>query len=636
MKIVFQHLLDRLSSKPSIDEVSDRLFQLGHEHEIHNNILEMEFTPNRGDCLSLNGLLRDLSIFYELNSNLPSYGKEIESLPINFVNNAKDACNRISFLKIDIDNILPYKNELNDYFKDLNLNKNNFFTDVSNYISYETGQPTHCYEASSLNNSLSLDFIKGKYTFKTLFDKDVELYGENLVFKNNEEIINLAGIVGGKKTSCTEKTRSVIVECAYFKPEEIIGKSLKYRIDSEAAHKFERGVDPMQHEKVLRRFLQVVDDHADILNVEISSENYNTPDRVLIPLNVDIINKILGTQLTLKYVISSLKSLGFLITSNVIEIPSYRSDIKTNNDIAEEIARVVGYDNIAVDEISIPFNSNRDVNMVEGKIKNLLVDNAFHEVINNPFIGVGSGNSIKVDNPLDSNRKFLRTNLKDSLIDNLLYNERRQKDSIKFFEVSDLYTLNSDKLIINRFIGIIASGRVGKNFRDFSKTIDNNYLHSIIGDYIPDQDLRFELISRDNLNTKLKMPITYIEINVNSIKSNILKYIPFTLAPSEFIRYEKISEFPSSSRDLSFSISDYSKLSDLQNLISNFQHPLLKEVFIFDYYKNDKINILKIAYRFIFQSYEKTITDKEVTEVINNLIIISTEIESISIPGLKV
>ena len=636
MKIVFQHLLDCLSSKPSIDEVSDRLFQLGHEHEIHNNILEMEFTPNRGDCLSLNGLLRDLSIFYELNSNLPSYGKEIESLPINFVNNAKDACNRISFLKIDIDNILPYKNELNDYFKDLNLNKNNFFTDVSNYISYETGQPTHCYEASSLNNSLSLDFIKGKYTFKTLFDKDVELYGENLVFKNNEEIINLAGIVGGKKTSCTEKTRSVIVECAYFKPEEIIGKSLKYRIDSEAAHKFERGVDPMQHEKVLRRFLQVVDDHADILNVEISSENYNTPDRVLIPLNVDIINKILGTQLTLKYVISSLKSLGFLITSNVIEIPSYRSDIKTNNDIAEEIARVVGYDNIAVDEISIPFNSNRDVNIVEGKIKNLLVDNAFHEVINNPFIGVGSGNSIKVDNPLDSNRKFLRTNLKDSLIDNLLYNERRQKDSIKFFEVSDLYTLNSDKLIINRFIGIIASGRVGKNFRDFSKTIDNNYLHSIIGDYIPDQDLRFELISRDNLNTKLKMPITYIEINVNSIKSNILKYIPFTLAPSEFIRYEKISEFPSSSRDLSFSISDYSKLSDLQNLISNFQHPLLKEVFIFDYYKNDKINILKIAYRFIFQSYEKTITDKEVTEVINNLIIISTEIESISIPGLKV
>ena len=636
MKIVFQHLLDRLSSKPSIDEVSDRLFQLGHEHEIHNNILEMEFTPNRGDCLSLNGLLRDLSIFYELNSNLPSYGKEIESLPINFVNNAKDACNRISFLKIDIDNILPYKNELNNYFKDLNLNKNNFFTDVSNYISYETGQPTHCYEASSLNNSLSLDFIKGKYTFKTLFDKDVELYGENLVFKNNEEIINLAGIVGGKKTSCTEKTRSVIVECAYFKPEEIIGKSLKYRIDSEAAHKFERGVDPMQHEKVLRRFLQVVDDHADILNVEISSENYNTPDRVLIPLNVDIINKILGTQLTLKYVISSLKSLGFLITSNVIEIPSYRSDIKTNNDIAEEIARVVGYDNIAVDEISIPFNSNRDVNIVEGKIKNLLVDNAFHEVINNPFIGVGSGNSIKVDNPLDSNRKFLRTNLKDSLIDNLLYNERRQKDSIKFFEVSDLYTLNSDKLIINRFIGIIASGRVGKNFRDFSKTIDNNYLHSIIGDYIPDQDLRFELISRDNLNTKLKMPITYIEINVNSIKSNILKYIPFTLAPSEFIRYEKISEFPSSSRDLSFSISDYSKLSDLQNLISNFQHPLLKEVFIFDYYKNDKINILKIAYRFIFQSYEKTITDKEVTEVINNLIIISTEIESISIPGLKV
>ena len=135
MKIAYSHLVSHIKENPSIQEISNRLFQLGHEHEIDGNIFDMEFTPNRGDCLSVNGLLRDLSVFYTCNLKQKIYSGNIDSLLIDFENLSQDVCPKISFLKLEIDKIPDtYNGYLNNYFLDLNLNKNNFFTDISNYI----------------------------------------------------------------------------------------------------------------------------------------------------------------------------------------------------------------------------------------------------------------------------------------------------------------------------------------------------------------------------------------------------------------------------------------------------------------------------------------------------------------------
>ena len=137
MKLSYKHLKHRIKSKPNIEELSDKLFQLGHEHEINNEILDFEFTPNRGDCLSINGLLRDLKLFYEVDISTDVFDKDLKSSLFKFENNAKKSCPYISFLKIEIDQVPKnYKDELKNYFIDLELNKNNFFTDISNYISY--------------------------------------------------------------------------------------------------------------------------------------------------------------------------------------------------------------------------------------------------------------------------------------------------------------------------------------------------------------------------------------------------------------------------------------------------------------------------------------------------------------------
>ena len=105
MKIAYKHLVKNIIGNPSIEEISDRLFQLGHEHEIEKNIFNMEFTPNRGDCLSLNGLLRDLSVFYEMNANQEIYNEELKMLDMDFENRSQDICPQISFLKLEIESI---------------------------------------------------------------------------------------------------------------------------------------------------------------------------------------------------------------------------------------------------------------------------------------------------------------------------------------------------------------------------------------------------------------------------------------------------------------------------------------------------------------------------------------------------
>ena len=642
MKIAYEHLIKFIPSRPSIENISEKFFQLGHEHEIQNNIFDMELTPNRGDCLSINGLLRDLSVFYEVTPNNEIYTDDIKSLDINFVNNSPEACPSISFLKINIQGeISAYKGIFQDYFDDLDVNKNNFFTDISNYISYETGQPTHCYDAEKVTSLISLETTIEEYEFKTLLDKTIKLEDENLVFVQNDEVINLAGVMGGSSTACSKDTKSVIVECAYFNPENVIGQSIKYDIKSDAAHKFERGVDPLCHEKVLRRFLKIVDEHATIKNIEIFKRDYISHNSTEIPFSIESINNILGLSYNTEEIEDYLTNLGFNIDNNKIVAPSYRSDIKNENDIAEEVARVIGYNNIPTQPIKIPKLSStpaQNLELLEQNIKSLLISEGFFEVINDPFVNHETNNSIKLDNPLDSRRKNLRINLEKSLIDNLLYNERRQQDSIKLFEITDVYYLEKKQLKNKRKLGIICSGRVGKNYIDFSKKIDNKYLTNILDKFSKKISFNPHLINRDELETKLNNKIIYLEIDLNELENYDLETLnkeKLTLNKNNFKKYIPISSFPSSVRDLSFAVADKEKYLDLQNLLLDYKDVLIKEIFIFDFYHNENKDEIKIGFRFVFQSNSSTITETDVNNIMNEIIEKALSIPSVEIPGLK-
>ena len=632
MKLVYKDLINFLSEKPSKDLLSKKLFQLGHEHEIHGDIFDMELTPNRGDCLSLIGLARDLAVFFGNTNSLSLFPGDIEHLEINFKNLSPSDCPKISFLEIEIDDSkVEYKSYLENYFKNVGVNKTNFFTDISNYISYELGQPTHCFDRETIKHKLIFENKECNKTFKTLLNSEIELKENNCIFSVGDEIISLAGVMGGVSTACSSETKKVLVECAYFNPESIIGKSIKYNLVSDAAHKFERGVDIESQEMVLRRFAKIVQDHAKIKSIKFRSFSEGYRQKPCIPIDVSKINKILGTSLENDEYLKYLEDLGFKI-SDEITVPSYRHDIETINDLAEEIARVIGYDNIK----SVPINLNEIVlnsNKKIEKLESLLVKNGFSEVINFPFTSLNQKESIKIDNPLDSSRSNLRVSLKDSLVENLLYNERRQKDSIKLFEISDVYSKYKE-IKQQKKLGLIVSGRLGNNYNDFSKKLDSKYLNKLLNKEHAKDIFEIIEISRDGLDTKRKDKIYYAEISLENIPSSFFSDLSAKQKVINFINYEPISEYPSSTRDFSFLVNDFNLVSEVIDMLDKISDDEIKNSFLFDYYKNDETNIIKLGYRFIFQSRHKTLSDIEINKKVNKILSPILAIEGVSIPGM--
>lgn len=633
MKIIYQDLLNFLSKQPSKEDLSQKLFQLGHEHEINGDIFEMELTPNRGDCLSLIGLSRDLAVFFGRSSSIDLFEGDIEPLEINFENLSPKDCPKISFLEIEVEEITAkYKPYLENYFNTIGVSKTNLFTDISNYISYELGQPTHCFDRKTINNTLIFENKECNKSFKTLLGSEVALKDYNCVFSSNGEIISLAGVMGGASTACSTKTKKVLVECAYFNPESIIGKSIKYNLTSDAAHKFERGVDIASQEMALRRFVKVVQDHSKIRSLKIKSFTDGVKQNLMIPIDVNKINKILGTSLESNEYINHLKSLGFEI-SNEIKVPSFRHDIKTNNDLAEEIARTIGYNNIK----STPINLKKvtyDKKVSRAKmIESFLYKNGFSEVINFPFTSRKEEQAIIIDNPLDSSKSNMRTKIKDSLVDNMLFNERRQKDSIKLFEISDIYTENPE-LNRQKKLGLIISGRIAHNYKQFSNKLDYFYLNNLLNGGIDNSVFEIIEIPRASLKSKKKDKVFYTEATIDNITKSFFTNLSVNNKTINFIKYRKISDFPSSFRDFSFSIDNLENVNSVIEILENLADPIIRSIFLFDFYKDDKKNIVKLGYRVTFQSDSKTLSDNEINQKTKEILSPILEMDGVSIPGM--
>ena len=636
MKISYKHLSRHLINEVSIETISDMLFQLGHENEVQGNILDIEFTPNRGDCLSILGLARDLNALTPSHQELEIFNGELNPLKLGFTNIATNACNKISFLYLEVDQINNnYEDYLENYFSDLKINKNNLFSDVSNYVSYELGQPSHAYDFEKIVGEIKLKFLEDNIEFQTLLGKKINLQKGDLIFEDDNEVINLAGLMGSQGTSCSQETKKVLIEFAFFQPDSLMGKSVKYDLNSDAAYKFERYVDPNLQEKSIRRFIQIISNHADISDMKMFSETFLDSPQRLIKFDARKINHILGTNISNQEIKEYLGKLSLEIADESIQIPSFRNDLETENDIAEEIARVVGYDNIIPSKLKINENYIGSHNL-EKYVSDFLRKKGLNEVINSQFSGINEKNCIVVDNPLDSNRKYIRTNLKDSLLENLTFNEKRQKDSIKLFEISDIYLSDgSGQIEKKKMLGIIASGRIGYNRRDFSKKINKNFIQNIFCDF--DEKFVDEIlkIARHNVDSKSKDEIFYLEVELSRLAPYFKDY-ELSNETNKFVKYSDISEFPSSTRDLSVLVGQIEDIQKVSKIIDDHNASILVDKFLFDFYENKEKNQIKVAYRLIFQSKENTLSDKDVDKEMNKMVLKIIEIKNASVPGFKI
>ena len=214
-----------------------------------------------------------------------------------------------------------------------------------------------------------------------------------------------------------------------------------------------------------------------------------------------------------------------------------------------------------------------------------------------------------------------------------MFNERRQKDSIKLFEISDVY-LNQTNIIQEKKLGVIISGRRGHNHEDFQKKLDENFLNKILNLNNEISIFNIEEISRDNIKTKKKEKIFYTEIVVDDIPDQFFKNYKSIRNLKDFVRYSPVSDFPSSIRDFSFSVKNLKQYDNVISYIGDFRDTNLKDFFIFDFYLNNEINEIKIGVRLIFQSNFNTLSDDEIKKSTQKLLRPLIDLEGVSIPGL--
>ena len=412
--------------------------------------------------------------------------------------------------------------------------------------------------------------------------------------------------------------------------ESIIGKSIIYDLNSDSAYKFERGVDPSNIEFALRRFIKIINDHTKIKKISILRASMQKMKKKVIENNLSKVESILGIDLDKNLYSEILNNLGFSLHEK-IHVPSFRHDIEGINDIAEEVARVIGFDNIPKKSFSLNHSSAKQ-SEEKNRTKSFLVENGFYEIINYPFTSSCEKESISIDNPLDSNKSFMRTSIINSLIENLSYNEKRQKDSIKFFEISNIYT-SENPLVHKKRLGLIIGGRRGKNFKDFNTYLDHDYITNILKE-LGYENVEIQKIPRDIIDSKNKYEIYAAEFTLEDKTNSLSKFDIKDRIRFEDVKFRPISDYPCIIRDLSFLLSGKENIEKLVLTINSLDNEILIEKFIFDFYENEKDGSTKIGCRFVFQSVEKTLTDREVEKVISDIVESTLKISGVSIPGI--
>ncbi|MDT9587128.1 MAG: phenylalanine--tRNA ligase subunit beta [Candidatus Arsenophonus melophagi] len=420
--------------------------------QLDDHVFEMSLTPNRADCLSILGIARDVAAINNLSLNSvkikPVKSRNISIFPIKIA--APMACPRFLGRVIkDIDIAIQTPIWIRETLRRSGINTINPVVDITNFVLLELGQPLHAYDLDRLNGTIIVRMAKPEETLVLLNDTEVILQQDTLVIADEKSVLGIAGIVGGKRSSLNKNTTDILLESAFFSPLAIAGRARHYGLHTEASHRFERGVDPeLQYtaiERASRLIIEICGGKAG--NIIAVSKKSSLPKIVSITLTRKKLNCLIGHSVPDINVTQILKRLGFQVIDKQdswkVLAPSWRFDIKIEEDLIEEVARVYGYNNIPnvslhADLVMIP---RCESVLTLNRVKTLLIDRAYNEAITYSFVDPKiqqllhpSSDAMILSNPISSEMSAMRLSLLPGLITTVIYNQNRQQNRIRLFE----------------------------------------------------------------------------------------------------------------------------------------------------------------------------------------------------------
>jgi len=617
-----------------------------------DTVWEIGVTPNRGDCMSHLGIARELSNYFNkpLEQNDIKLKPNIES--IIKVNSGKtNACN--AYLSVEIENFDISDSDIKIRYRlsSVGVRVINNVVDYTNYVLHDIGQPLHAFDRDKLFGTISVRKAEDNEILKTLDEQERKLSNEDLIITDNDSPIALAGVMGGYETEVTDATKNLLIESAYFDKVSIMKTSRKLNLISDASIRFERGIDYELQQKGLMRFIAIFNNDQEINYSEILSSTKNSISHDVVSFNKNDITNILGAELSDEFVKQTLDKLQIESDISNDEIsfrsPSWRYDLERPIDLIEELAKHYGFNNF---DSTLPIGNNLHKKgeywNKRSYISNLLSNNNFYEVQTLSFADNESNEiftpekkPVTVINPIDQTKNHLRTNLLSSLISTYKYNYENNSQSLKYYEINNVYDDGKHHLyksIPNQeyTLGLlIPENENNPDSRGMLLQNDIHTLTNIVNYLFP--SVQFEHLLRPGfhknysyvikvnekiigymgkLSYKLQSSLN-LETSLYIMQINTEKVL---LSEIQKNSYKPLSSYPFIKFDLSFAVKDDFIASTLISFIEKLLPDNENNISIFDDFTNEKSRNLGI--RIITRNYNKTYTDEENGEILDMIV----------------
>jgi len=622
-------------------------------------ILDLEITPNRPDCLSVIGIAREVAALTDQSVHIPdvSYRESASSIEQQMSVEISDPelCPRYSASLITGVRVAGSPWWLQQRLLKYGMRSINNVVDVTNYVMVEHGQPLHAFDYQQLRGQKIIVRRAGAGEALTTLDGvERALSDDMLVIADEAGAVALAGVMGGAESEVTEKTTSILLEAANFNPASIHHTGSALRLSSEAQMRFERGIRPELASVALRRATQLIVELAGGEAAKGIIDVYpGKVDCEPIRLSIDKLNRLLGADFDFEQARDALIALGFDCQDKGaageiwVTAPYWRSDIYQDVDLIEEVARIVGYDQIPATLLSqpIPAKSPDPLLGLKRKVRNSLVGYGFQEVITYSLTSLEMLNKLlpgsaspgvaplRVANPMTAEQEYLRPNLRANLLATLASNRKHEEGGIRLFELGKVYLPRRGDLPAEPEVlgGLLSGSRLEKSWHGGNDSFDFYDAKGVVeallshlgmeADFEEADDASFHpgkqaavAIGSNRLGIVGELHPRVLEAfeitdTVCLFEINLAELLPFTLKHKE---YQPVPRFPAVARDVALVVDNRVAHSELRNIIKEF--PLVAQVALFDVYWGKQVPPGKksLAYRITFQSSTQTLTDSEV------------------------
>jgi len=637
--------------------------------ELDDAVLELGLTPNRGDCLSIRGVAREVGVICKASFNdadyeyLPAQSKR--KLGIELA--APDACPRYLGRVIEGVNV---KAEtplwMRERLRRCGIRSISVIVDITNYVLLELGQPMHAFDLAKIQGGIQVRMAKAKEKLKLLDGQTVQLDNDTLVIADDSKALALAGIMGGDDSAVdVEQTQDIFLEAAFFAPIAIAGKARKYGLHTDSSHRFERGVDYEVTRNAMEQASTLVTQLAGGKPGPVveATNKASLPKTPKIRLRAARIERILGMSPSAKDVVDTLERLGFSVSESKagewqVLPPSFRFDVSGEIDLIEEIARIHGYEQIpasqAMFSASVRPLSEKRVSLAS--LQDVLVARGYHEAITYSFVEPGlqkliteadDSEQVFLHNPLSADLSVMRSSMLPGLVQALIYNQNRQQERIRLFETGLIFYKKNNKLEQRAMIAGIAAGAVNpeqwgdslraSDFFDVKADVEALFalgakqeqltfvaarhpaLHpgQCADVYITQNNGENVAVGRiGSLYPELKQRLG---INHDAVLFEISLDV---LLNREIPAFQPVSKFPAIRRDLAILVDDAITAKMISDCVKKNTSNLLKKFQLFDEYKGKGIDSGRksLAFGITLQDHDRTLVDSEVDTIIAKVV----------------